>query len=235
MNKMSRKTTRVIAASSGKGGATKTTTLLAAATEYRRRGETVLLLDCDPNNHLAEWAERRGDEGLVVVSNVTEANIRETIRAMAPDFDVVLIDLAGFNSVCMLYAFSLSDLVITPTQTGAFDVAETIKTYGAIRDTIGRLTHTPESRILLARTRSTIRAKVDAHAEGMLSELGVPVMRVQMIDRVIFREMTYFAQGPCELDPGSNADLNVRALVDEIEDILGGCAANPNVPRKSAA
>ena len=219
---------------SSKGGAGKTTTLLATCTELRARGLTTLLIDADPNRHLAEWAKLRGDAGVEVIDGVTEANIRQEIKGNAERFDHVLVDLAGFNNMSMVYAFSVSDLVIIPALRSRWDIKETIRTHRNVLDSMAEMRHQPEVRIILTRGKQAIRSRVSKHAETQLTSRELPMFRTELFDWSLLEELSYSGHGPIENQPDGNAAGNVRTVVSEMIAILEGLTLNPSVPRKAA-
>lgn len=227
--------TAVVSFASTKGGVGKTSLVMALTTDLRRRGRSVLLLDCDPNRHLAEWVRRRDDDGVRAIDEITEANVRQTVQTEAPRYDVTLIDLAGFGNLTMLYAFSVSDAVLIPTQQSFMDVKETVRTFRVVSDSVGVLRHTPACKVVIVRTQAAIQSRVDRHAHGQLDEYGVPVFRTELIERSLLKEMTYTGRGPGEVDPDCNAAANVSALTDEFLGFVEAAEANPLVARRVAA
>ena len=225
--------TVVASFASTKGGVGKTSLVMALATDLRRRGRTVLLLDCDPNCHLTEWVRRRSDAGIAAIDEITEANVRQTVQQHAPGYDYTLIDLAGFGNLTMLYAFSVSDVVMIPTQQSYMDVKETVRTFKVVGDSVGVLRHTPACSVVVVRTQAAIQSRVDRHARDILAEHGVPALKTELIERSLLKEMTYTGRGPGEVEPGSNADHNVRALTDEFIGFAESAPANPLVTRSA--
>lgn len=223
--------TSVASFASTKGGVGKTSLVMALATDLRRRGRSVLLLDCDPNRHLAEWVRRRDDSGIAAIDEITEANVRQTVQEHAQRYDFTLIDLAGFGNLTMLYAFSVSDVVVIPTQQSYMDVKETVRTFKVVTDSVGVLRHTPACSVVVVRTQAAIQSRVDRHARDILADHGVPAFRTELIERSLLKEMTYTGRGPHEVDPGSNADRNVQALGEEFIGFLGEATPNPLVAR----
>jgi len=146
--------TAVASFASTKGGVGKTSLVMSLATDLRRRDHSVLLLDCDPNRHLAEWVRRRADPGLAVLDDITEVNVRQTVQEHAPSYDFALVDLAGFGNLTMLYAFSVSDVVLIPTQQSYMDVKETVRTFKVVTDSVGVLRHTPACAVVIVRTQA---------------------------------------------------------------------------------
>ncbi len=227
--------TAVVSFASTKGGVGKTSLVMALTTDLRRRGRSVLLLDCDPNRHLAEWVRRRGDDGVRAIEEITEANVRQTVQTEAPRYDTTLIDLAGFGNLTMLYAFSVSDAVLIPTQQSFMDVKETVRTFRVVSDSVGVLRHTPACGVVIVRTQAAIRSRVDIHAQELLKEHAVPSLRTELIERSLIKEMTYTGRGPGEVDPGCNAAANVSALTDEFLAFVDAAPVNPLVERGAAA
>lgn len=222
---------QVASFASTKGGVGKTSLVMALASELRSRGRSVLLLDCDPNRHLAEWVRRRQDAGIHAIEDITEANVRAVVQEHAPHYDTTLVDLAGFGNLTMLYAFSVSDVVLIPTQQSYMDIKETVRTFKVVADSIGVLRHTPECRVVVVRTHAAIRSRVDRHSRDLLDEHGVPAFATELIERSVLKEMTYTGLGPGEVEPDSNAARNVAALTDEFESFAGSAPANPLVQR----
>ncbi|MGF7211624.1 chromosome partitioning protein [Skermanella aerolata] len=224
--------TFIASLASTKGGVGKTALLLSVATELRLRGMRILILDCDPNRNLVGWAKQRADDGMTVIDGVTENNILDIVAENSAEFDAVLIDLAGFGNLCMLYAYSTSDLLLVPTQKSKFDIAECVKTVTKLREQGRIIAHQPDIAVVVTRTKAAIRSRVDLHAAAQLEKKGVPVLSVQLIERDVIAEMTYTGKGPCETSPGGNADLNVKSLTDEVIARIAAAAPNPSVKRR---
>lgn len=223
--------THVVSLASTKGGVGKTTTIMALASEARRRGRGVLLVDCDANRHLAEWARRVDPPGLTVIDGVGEADIRQVVQDNAAAHDLVLIDLAGFGNLTMMYAFSVSDVVVVPVQQSYMDIKEAARTYTLVTDSIGVLRHTPPCYLLFTRLQAAIESRVDRHAAAELMRREIPAFGTRLIERALLKEMSYSGRGPGEIDAGSNAAANVAALTDELDRLLAHAPVNPMVPR----
>jgi len=225
--------THVVSLASTKGGVGKTTTIMALASEARRRGQAVLLVDCDANRHLAEWARRVDSPALQVIDGVGEADIRQVVQENAAAYERVLIDLAGFGNLTMMYAFSVSDVVLVPVQQSYMDIKEAARTYTLVTDSIGVLRHTPPCYLLFTRLQAAIESRVDRHAAAELMRREIPAFGTRLIERALLKEMSYSGRGPGEADPGSNAAANIAALTDELDRVLAAAPMNPMVPRSA--
>ena len=225
--------THVVSLASTKGGVGKTTTIMALASEARRRGLSALLVDCDANRHLAEWAARVDPPGLTVIDGVGEGEIRSVVQGHAAQHDLTLIDLAGFGNLTMMYAFSVSDVVLVPVQQSYMDIKEAARTYRLVTDSIGVLRHTPPCYLLFTRLQAAIESRVDRHAAAELLRRNIPAFGTRLIERALLKEMSYSGRGPGEIDSGSNAAANIAALADELDRVLAEAPLNPMVPRRA--
>lgn len=114
---------QVIAFASTKGGVGKSTIAAVAADGLLRRGDTIRVIDCDPQGTLRKWARpvAERNERLVVTSielgdDATFAHYYNAmLEAFEPETDWVLIDTAGSDDFKQLAALAISDLVVCPS------------------------------------------------------------------------------------------------------------------------
>ncbi len=114
---------RIITFASTKGGVGKSTIAALVTDSLLRRGDTVRLIDCDPQATLTKWAEPVAAK----CQNLLRSSLDLTAGATFPHFynamlsecevetDWVLIDTAGSDDVRQLAALAISDLVIAPS------------------------------------------------------------------------------------------------------------------------
>ena len=96
-----------------KGGAGKSTTTLIIGQVLAEAGKKVAILDADPNQPLASWAERTGDsipDELKIIAGVTEKNLLDIQEVEAEESDFVLIDLEGTASIAVSYSSEMIPL-----------------------------------------------------------------------------------------------------------------------------
>ena len=123
----------VVSICSTKGGVGKTTLVICLADAFARQGGSVVILDADPNGHVAAWREMAGEETTVdVIPGVTEDTIQAHIEDVSRRYSIVLIDLEGAASQAVTYAIAWSDLVLIPTKTSGMDLQELYRQLGQI-------------------------------------------------------------------------------------------------------
>ena len=75
-------------------------------------GYTVALLDCDLNQHAADFGTKMNLKGLKIVPSVAEQNVLVEMRNAESENDMVIIDLPGGSSTLALKALQRSNFVI---------------------------------------------------------------------------------------------------------------------------
>lgn len=119
----------IIAFCTQKGGTGKTTLATNCSAESARRGYRTLLVDADiQQRSSANWADRRdlnieGGYDWPRV-NITEkkGRIRNMLLEHAKDYDVVVVDPAGRDSIELRSTLGAADIIIIPTQVSYADL-----------------------------------------------------------------------------------------------------------------
>ncbi|MCE6077544.1 ParA family protein [Agrobacterium vitis] len=110
-----------MSAVSGKGGAGKTTAVILLAGEFALEGKSVLLIDADGRQNLSTWFQRSIDkdcqpDGIALVTAAQGAGIRQVLEQDAADYDIVIMDSPGQDTVTRDTIIAGSQLVVTPIQ-----------------------------------------------------------------------------------------------------------------------
>jgi chromosome partitioning protein len=115
----------VITVGNIKGGVGKTTVALNLTISQAVGGRKVLLVDADAQQTAADFTRLRtellGDPGYAVIS-LSGTNVRTSVQRMAPDHDLVVIDVGGRNTESLRAALVASDRLIIPVQPRMFDM-----------------------------------------------------------------------------------------------------------------
>lgn len=114
----------VIGVGGEKGGCGKSTFTVNLATYLAYKGHTVGILDADKKPHSKAWSERRGEltDLPQVACKRGTGEIDATIKAMANDYDFVIVDCGGVDAIEMRFAMAFGDIFLTPFNTSYFDV-----------------------------------------------------------------------------------------------------------------
>jgi len=118
----------IISFANPKGGTGKSTSALVLALEMAHRGGKVALVDCDPNQVTAGWAQAREAAGLDIpfeaIANPGEDKIIDVLDELAASYPFVIVDLEGTASLMMSRTMSRSDLTVIPMQASPVDAKQ---------------------------------------------------------------------------------------------------------------
>lgn len=188
----------VIVFASNKGGAGKTTACIILACELARQGQAknigVSLIDADPNQHTAAWAQLEGKpDNITMFVNVTEANILDVIEDAQAKTPFVLVDLEGAASSAVVGAVSRADLVIIPCQPSQNDAKEAAKTIKTIKYGAKVARREIPFSVLFTRLSAAIITKTGKrHLAAEFDGAGVDVFKCSLIDREAFKSIFSF-------------------------------------------
>lgn len=116
----------IITIGSLKGGVGKSTTAVNTAVELVRQGRRVMLVDADPNTTTSvTWAGDREEHspGLAPVAGVQKrGNLRNTLLDMDLAYDVVVVDVGGYDSQEMRTAATAAHLLVVPMTPSPVDL-----------------------------------------------------------------------------------------------------------------
>lgn len=214
----------VISFASTKGGVGKTTLAFVLATAFARRlsGQSeyrISCIDADPNGTLDVALKKAAFPE--ILSSVSDAeSLLARLREAQKSADLVLIDLEGSANQAMLYAAGKSDLVVIPAQPSAYDVREARRTASVVQqaaDLVGR----PIPMTVVLTRAPVLRQRIADHARNQFLQAGLPILSVELVQRVAFQTMTYTGEPPFVSDPHSGAALNVDALANAIAGLIG--------------
>jgi chromosome partitioning protein len=124
----------VLAIISQKGGTGKTTVTIELAVAAAHAGESVAVIDLDPQTNAANWRDRRiadPENPAVVATQV--GRLPQTVgAARANGADLVIIDVPGKADNVAMAAARVADLVLIPTGGSIYDM----ETLPSMRDLV---------------------------------------------------------------------------------------------------
>src|SRR3954447_12951048 len=225
----------VIVFANPKGGAGKSTSALLLATTLAAAGQTVTIIDADPNRPVAGWARLPGKPGtLTVLDDITENTIIETIEGAAKTSRYVIVDLEGTANVMVVYAISRADLVIIPSQGSYLDGKQAARTTRVVTMQEEAFRMQIPAAVLLTRVSAAIETRDlrDIHAD--LNSAGVAIFGTRLVERAAFRALFRYGGTLHDLDPARVSGLpaalaNAQAFADEAIALLAGTAQTREV------
>jgi len=183
-----------------KGGVAKSTTAIYLACGLAVSGR-VLLVDADGTNaSVLDWSSNAQDwpAGIVVVPWPVE-DLARKVRAVAGDYDHVVIDTGPEQSTLLRQALMVTDEIVVPVSPSPMELRKLGHTFQAAAeaDAVSPVT----ARVLLVKVRAGTRSSVEAR--DYLHELGLPVMDAQ----VHLREAYSLAWGTAPDDLAEYGDV----------------------------
>lgn len=103
-----------------KGGVGKTTIATSLSAELNRQKKSVVGVDLDSNESSVFWSENREDDNGKFYR--LTGNIENEIIKVKDDYDDIVIDSGGYDSVESRSAMMVADVLIAPLKMGSQDV-----------------------------------------------------------------------------------------------------------------
>lgn len=208
---------KIVAVLNQKGGSGKTTLATHLARSLVLDGQSVLLVDSDPQGSARDW-HAAGDGALLPVVGLDRPSLDKGIKAIAGDHDWVIIDGAPQVQELAVAALKVADAVLIPVQPSPYDVwatsdlVELIKTRQEITDGL------PRAAFVI--WRQIRRTRISTEVRGALDGYGFPVFDAATSQRVIFAASAAEGSTCLDKEPKGPASDEVRAIVSELKTFV---------------
>ena len=200
---------KVITIAQQKGGAGKTTVAVHLTVALAQKGYKVAVVDIDPQGSLTQWhriREERMGEGYTGVhfSTLSGWRVGTEVSRLRRNYDIILIDSPPHVETEARTAIRAADLVLVPVQPSPTDLWATQATV--------MLAHNEKIPVRTIMNRVSANSKL---VEQIRSQLPV-LAETTLGNRVAFASAIMEGRGVTEVDPRSQASLEIKALVSEI-------------------
>ena len=204
----------VITIAQQKGGSGKTTLAVNLAVGFAQAGQSVALMDTDPQGSAGRWfmtrAEAQEQPGLEF-STASAWGVTYEVRKLADAHDIVIIDTPPKSDSDLRPALRAADLVLIPVATSHLD----LWAVEAVLDLIDRA----GKPALIVMTRARVGTRLGADIAAQVAEMQAAVAGTPMANRVVYAETLGAGKAALEAPRGPAHD-EVRALVAEVQAIL---------------
>ena len=207
---------KVIAVLNQKGGAGKTTIATHLARALQLDGSDVLLVDSDPQGSARDWAAVREDQPVTVVG-IDRPTIDRDVKAIGQR-DFVVIDGAPQAADLAVSAIKAADFVLIPVQPSPYDIWATADLVDLVKQRIEVTDGKLQAAFVVSRAIKGTR--MGAEVAEALSGYGLPVLGARITQRVIYPGTAAAGTTVQDVDPGSDAAHEIRALMTEIKERL---------------
>ena len=195
---------RVVSLIAQKGGTGKSTIAAHLAVCAARQGQTVALVDLDPQGSVLAWSERRTADDVTVVA----ARIQELPGILADakeqGADLVVVDTAGRADTIATQVMGASDVVLVPCRPFINDLEASRRTAEQVK-----AARPPRAAFVV----NGAPAQGSRHVEAISAlETLMPVAPVVLHHLVAFGDALADGRSVEELDPEGKAALEIRQL-----------------------
>ena len=219
--KNSRRTTstrpRIIALVSTKGGSGKSTVAASLAGELMKRGIKVALLDADPQRTLTAWHGNDGPLQALPIGSATGASVAPSIKALAADADVLIVDTAGFHNRDALAVLTLADLALVPFAPTPADALGVAKTVGLLREVNATIERAQNPVRIALVMNSASRGTLAPYIRDQVAATGADILKASIGRRVAFAEALLDGTAPAFMGKSAQpAADEIAAVADEL-------------------
>lgn len=199
-----------------KGGPGKTTVAVNVAAELKRLGESVLIVDADPQLSATAWGERAEREGFETPPIVHMGKrLHRDLKRVANGHDHVVIDTPGRLGPVTRSALIAADIAIIIARPTPMDLDALSQTFELLDEVASALDYEPEARVLISQMVRQVSAR-DTIAALQDDEECPPILESTVGFRADYPAATAFGQGVVDYNPRGKAAKEIRALVREL-------------------
>ena len=206
----------VIAVLNQKGGSGKTTIATHLARALQLEGNDVLLVDSDPQGSARDWASAHEDQPVPVVG-IDRPIIEKSIKSIGRK-DHIVIDGAPQIEALAVSAIKAADLILIPVQPSPYDVWATSDLVDLVKARVEIMDGRLKAAFVIS--RAIKGTKIGNEITAALADYGLPVLASRITQRVIYPTSAATGQTVFDLEPEGEAAHEIRALVDEIRQLL---------------
>ena len=216
---------RIIAVGNLKGGTGKSTIAVNLACRLAEKMRSVVLIDADPQGTAAAWLRNGPPRGLSLVSlplarATGDAIWTDQISGMRHCYDRIVIDLPPQAGECFEAALRIADLLMVPLTLSEVDLHATAQAIAVLHRM--RAVRSGRPSCLLVPSKVDRRTSLGRQASTSLAKLGWAVGPA-LGQRTAHSEAFKAARWIGAHVPGSAAEMEVRALVERVENQLERC------------
>lgn len=202
---------RIITVASSKGGSSKSSIVTLLSGNLAAAGYRVAVIDADPNACYIQWHKLYEGPAIDCTCEIRQEEIVDHAQAKAVDYDVVLIDTAGFGNTTAAFAAGTADLVLIPIMPDRASAVEAMRTARQVH-AFGKAGRR-EIALRLIRSRWNPRGLVERAVLSDLEAAGLPLMEQHLSDLSEFGKVSLSGRIPLNGKVGEQAQRLVAELV----------------------
>lgn len=207
----------IIVVGNQKGGVGKSTLTVNLAVAWQQAGKSVVIIEADPSVFtVSTWADDREEAGLPPILTVKKTGkLKEALRNLDEQYEVVLVDLPGKDSPEMRSALLAADIFLIPSQPTQADIDATIN-LAPIVETVGEYNEGMKTVVVINRLTTHVRSTDLEDATEALAQAFDTILSNAIYDRKAFRSS--LSEGKSVLEGvDEKAATEIRNLAHDLE------------------
>lgn len=207
----------IIVVGNQKGGVGKSTLTVNLAVVWQQAGKSVVIVEADPSVFtVSTWADDREEANLSPILTVKKTGkLKEALRNLDGQYEVVLVDLPGKDSPEMRSALLAADLFLIPSQPTQADIDATIN-LAPIVEAVGEYNEGMKTVVVINRLTTHARSADFEEATEALSQAFETILPNAIHDRKAFRSS--LSEGKSVLEGSDRkAATEIRNLAHALE------------------
>ncbi|MGQ3671272.1 AAA family ATPase [Xanthobacter sp. TB0136] len=211
---------KTLAIVSQKGGVGKTTLATALAVEAVRRGQSVVIIDLDPQASASFWKDTRQEtlfEDPLAITAVPASRLAHVLAAAEnAGCDLAVIDTPPFSKDIAYEATQRADFVLIPTRPAVLDVMAMTRSLDLVKHY--------ERPYAVAITFCPHQGREVEDTERAIRELEANLCPVRIGSRIAYSRAQQTGRAAQEIDPGGKAAQEIAGLYDYMGIHIGAVA-----------
>jgi len=189
-----------------KGGTGKTTLALSLAVAASQAGQTVAVIDLDPQASAGNWADRRSAKDAPAVVSAHVPRLQGVVdTARQNGVDLLVIDTPGKSEQAALAAAKVADLILVPCRPQVYD----IETLTATKEIIDLAGGKPAFVVLNA---VPAQGRRHEEAKAVIQDMGLTVCPAVFVQRAAFGDAPNAGQSASEYEPNGKAAQEIEQV-----------------------
>jgi chromosome partitioning protein len=211
-----------------KGGTGKTTSCFLLAEQLTAAGYKVAVFDCDPNDNLVTWRDKRVAANkhcpFEIVSGPDEDDLIDQIAAYENKCEILILDMEGTASQIVTFAMSQSDLCLVPFEPTPMETRQAARAVKLVERTSKMIGRKIKYSLVMVRTNAAFQTSDEKDVRQSLN--GVSILKSPLVRRAAYTRIFRDAELLSELNSTnvsnvSKATRNAREFATDVIELLG--------------